>query len=126
MERRGDPQSLSIFPRCGALNEIRGAKQHTQTGSFLRRGRRTDRGASRMQVEALERRLVLANAVPTTVLNLPAQALIGSTVDFTVGFSNGSASQTDTGPISISTCPPPGVDGNDGLTFGSATYLSSR
>jgi LPXTG-site transpeptidase (sortase) family protein len=70
-----------------------------------------------------------ANTPPSVVLNVPAEAFIGSTVNFTVTFDN-----TDTvpgyGPLIDLIIPHNGADGNqntnpplDGLTFISATYL---
>ncbi len=71
----------------------------------------------------------LANTPPAVTLNVPAEAFIGNTVNFTVTFDN-----TDTvpgyGPLIDLILPANGADGAqntnpplDGLTFVSATYL---
>jgi hypothetical protein len=78
-----------------------------------------------INLEELERRVLLANAQPTTALTLPAQALIGSQVDFTVGFSNASPTQAGYGPYIDLELPAPGTEGGNGLTFASATYLGA-
>ena len=62
-------------------------------------------------VEALERRVVLASAIPATALTVPAQAMIGSTVNFTVGFSNASPTQAGYGPYIDLDLPPTGTTG---------------
>ncbi len=89
------------------------------------REKRAGRDAGRIEIERLERRLVLANAVPTTTLVVPPQALIGTAVNFTVGFSNTSPSQAGYGPYVDLELPSVGANGNDGITFGSASYLGA-
>ncbi len=72
--------------------------------------------------ESLERRIVLANALPATTLVVPPQVLIGSPVNFTVGFANTSASQAGCGPFIDLERP---SAGNDGINFGSASFLGA-
>ena len=71
-----------------------------QVGNKARKSRENRKPLKRLpRLEALERRIVLANAIPATTLSLPSQALIGSTVDFNVDFSNASPTQTGYGPF---------------------------
>ncbi len=88
----------------------------------IKSGRRL---SEQIKFERLEQRLVLANAVPATSLMVPAQALIGSTVNLTVGFSNTSPSQVGYGPYVDLEMPSVGSGSNSGLSFGSATYLGA-
>jgi uncharacterized repeat protein (TIGR01451 family)/fimbrial isopeptide formation D2 family protein len=60
---------------------------------------------------------------PTASLPLPFDALIGSTVSFDVSFVN-DGPMTGYGPY-VDLTLPLGHDGNDGLTFVSATYLGA-
>ena len=96
----------------------------TKTGDDARTyGRRRGRHG----VERLERRTLLA-AVPTASLTLPPQALIGGTLNFSVGFSNASPTAAGYGPYVDLFLPATGLDGvgdPDGITFTSATYLGS-
>jgi len=62
--------------------------------------------------------------VPTVAVNAPSTAMIGSSVSFDVSFVNGSATATGFGPF-IDLTLPLGHDGDDGMTFASATYLGS-
>jgi uncharacterized repeat protein (TIGR01451 family)/fimbrial isopeptide formation D2 family protein len=62
--------------------------------------------------------------VPTVAVSAPSSAMIGSSVSFDVSFVNDSATATGFGPF-IDLTLPLGHDGNDGLTFASATYLTS-
>ncbi len=69
---------------------------------------------------------------PAVSLNVPAEAFIGSTVNFTVTFDNPDANDPGYGPLIDLIIPRNGADGNqntnpplDGLTFVSATYLGS-
>ncbi len=69
---------------------------------------------------------------PAVSLNVPAQAFIGSTVNFTVTFDNPDANDPGYGPLIDLIIPRNGADGAqnsnpplDGLTFLSATYLGS-
>ena len=62
--------------------------------------------------------------VPTVSLNLPAEGFIGENVTFTVSFDNTNPVDVGYGPYIDLYMPATGVDGFDGLTFLSATYLS--
>lgn len=69
---------------------------------------------------------------PAVSLNVPAEAFIGSTVNFTVTFDNPDANDPGYGPLIDLIIPRNGADGAqntnpplDGLTFISATYLGS-
>ena len=67
-------------------------------------------------------------AIPTTTLTLPANALIGETLNFSVGFSNTSPSSAGFGPYVDLNLPATGGAGAgtpDGISFNSATYLSA-
>ncbi|PWH18671.1 MAG: hypothetical protein DDG60_00110 [Anaerolineae bacterium] len=82
-------------------------------------------------VAAPQERLLLAQP-PAVSLNVPAQAFIGSTVNFTVTFDNPDLNDPGYGPLIDLIIPRNGADGNqntnpplDGLTFVSATYLGS-
>lgn len=85
------------------------------------------KGSQRISLERLEQRTLLA-AIPTTALTLPTQALIGETLNFTVGFSNTSLTSTGFGPYVDLFLPTTGLDGvsnPDGVSFNSASYLGS-
>jgi fimbrial isopeptide formation D2 family protein/uncharacterized repeat protein (TIGR01451 family) len=80
-------------------------------------------------LEVLEDRRLLA-AVPAVALDLPDQALIGETINFSATFDNASATDTGFGPFVDLIFPVNGADGTgntnlplDGLSFVSATYL---
>ena len=80
-------------------------------------------------LEALEQRTVMT-AIPVASLNLPAQALIGETLNFTVGFSDASPTSAGYGPYVDLFLPTTGKDGaksapDDGISFASATYLGA-
>ncbi|NWF65548.1 MAG: isopeptide-forming domain-containing fimbrial protein, partial [Chloroflexi bacterium] len=69
---------------------------------------------------------------PSVSLNVPAEAFIGSNVNFTVTFDNPDANDPGYGPLIDLIIPNNGADGAqntnpplDGLTFISATYLGS-
>lgn len=69
---------------------------------------------------------------PSVSLNVPAEAFIGSNVNFTVTFDNPDANDPGYGPLIDLIIPRNGADGSqntnpplDGLTFVSATYLGS-
>ena len=81
------------------------------------------------QFERLEDRIVLA-AIPTASLTLPTEALIGETLNFTVGFDDTSPTDAGYGPFVDLFLPATGADGagaavDDGITFVSATYLGA-
>ena len=86
----------------------------------------TPRSRKPLSLEALERRLVMTGgAQPVASLTAPPQALIGEPVDLSVGFSNASPTQTGYGPYIDLYLPAAGADGNDGVSFGGATYLGA-
>ena len=62
--------------------------------------------------------------VPVVSLSVPGTPLIGSSVAFDVSFTNTSPTQTGYGPY-VDLRLPLGADGDDGLTFTSATYLGA-
>ena len=64
-----------------------------------------------------------AAAQPAAILNVPSSGFIGAPLDFTVAFDNTSATDTGYGPYINLYLPSGGADGNDGITFNSATYL---
>ncbi len=70
-------------------------------------------------------REVLAAATPTATLTLPSSGLLGESLSFSVTFANTApgASETGYGPYIDLILPATGADGNDGITFTSATYL---
>ncbi len=72
----------------------------------------------------------LAASAPSVSLNVPAEAFIGSNVNFTVTFDNADLTDPGYGPLIDLIIPRNGADGAqntnpplDGLTFVSATYL---
>ncbi|MDM0114790.1 VCBS domain-containing protein [Variovorax sp. J22R133] len=66
---------------------------------------------------------LLANAAPTVALDSGgSDVLLGEQASFTVNFSNNSA-QVGYAPFIDVFLPATGKDGNDGVTFASATYL---
>ncbi len=73
----------------------------------------------------------LAQPVPSTSLDVPAESMLGEQVDFTVTFDNTSATDTGYGPFIDLVFPVNGADGAagtdtpDGLDFVSATYLGA-
>ncbi|MFN8499639.1 MAG: isopeptide-forming domain-containing fimbrial protein [Anaerolineae bacterium] len=67
--------------------------------------------------------IAFAAAVPTAILNVPASGFIGAPLNFTVAFDNTSATDTGYGPYINLYLPSGGADGDDGITFNSATYL---
>lgn len=64
--------------------------------------------------------VAFAAALPTSTLSVPAMQ-IGETFDFTVTFD--SSGSTGYGPFIDLIFPATGADGDDGITFNSATYL---
>lgn len=76
--------------------------------------------------------LARAAAVPTATLAVPTEGFVGEAISFTVTFDNTAAGGTETGygPYIDLILPAIGVDGagaatDDGITFGSATYLGT-
>jgi len=69
----------------------------------------------------------VAEAAPliSVGLGLPATTFIGNNVSFTVTFDNTSPTDVGYGPFIDLTFPVTGMDGDDGLTFTSATYLGA-
>ncbi|MDJ0595697.1 MAG: isopeptide-forming domain-containing fimbrial protein [Pleurocapsa sp. MO_226.B13] len=63
-------------------------------------------------------------AIPSTSISLPGNPFIGESVDLTLGFDN-TGTQTGYGPFVLFYVDTTGADGDDGLTFNSATYLGS-
>ena len=66
---------------------------------------------------------VLAVPVPTATINLPTTQLIGENFTLTVTFNNVGAN-TGYAPFIDVVLPSAGIDGDDGITFDDATYLS--
>ncbi|MGO9601742.1 MAG: hypothetical protein ACLP7Q_27535 [Isosphaeraceae bacterium] len=83
----------------------------------------------RLEVERLEDLTLLSNsAIPQVALTIPTEALIGTQVNFTVGFQNASTTTTGYAPYVDLILPRTGDEGPspsnpDGITFASATYL---
>jgi hypothetical protein len=102
----------------------RATRANGSTGREIRRLFR-----ARPAVERLESRRLLATADPVVTLsNLSARALIGTQLDFTVGFKNGSPTQAGYAPYVDLILPATGDAGPspalpDGVSFVSATYL---
>ncbi|MGE3819348.1 MAG: hypothetical protein AB7I30_07930, partial [Isosphaeraceae bacterium] len=101
----------------------------TRDGSARTRRRRRAARTRRPQVELLESRTVLS-AIPTVTLDLPSRAMIGETLQFTVGFDNTSPTDPGFGPYVDLFLPTIGADGagaalDDGVTFTSATFLGT-
>jgi fimbrial isopeptide formation D2 family protein/uncharacterized repeat protein (TIGR01451 family) len=80
----------------------------------------------RLRLEQLEEYVVPAPIAATTITP-PTTALIGEQTNLTVTFDNTSATPTDVGygPYVDLYLPATGKDGNDGVTFVSATYLGN-
>ncbi len=70
-------------------------------------------------------RPALAAGTPLAGLSVPATGFIGEPVTFTVSFDNTSASDAGYGPYIDLALPAAGADGDDGITFASATYLGT-
>ena len=92
--------------------------------------RRMSRRCRRLFVESLEQRSLLAGIPSATLVNVPADPLIGENVSFTVRFDNTSPADTGYGPFVDLFLPATGTDGagaevDDGFTFTSATYLGT-
>ncbi len=64
----------------------------------------------------------LQDAEPGVSVNIPHDVLIGEDLHFTVTFNN-SGTSTGYGPFIDLIFPTSGIDGDDGITFNSATYL---
>ena len=105
--------------------------------SLLRRRRqnRQDRRerAKRLLFEPLEhRRLLACDATPTaTLVDVPAESLLGSEFSFTARFDNTSATDTGFGPYLDLYLPATGADGStvgppdDGITYVSGSFMGS-
>ena len=100
------------------LTKILGNRRHKKSAKSLRH-------AWRFVHEHLEARTLLA-AIPTaTLVTTPQSPLIGETATFELGFQNSSPTDTGYGPYLDLTLPATGADGDDGITFQSATYLGT-
>jgi len=64
-------------------------------------------------------------ATPETSILLPANSLIGENVDLTISFDNTDTVQTGYGPFVLFYLDKTGADGDDGLSFNSASYLGA-
>ena len=92
--------------------------------------RRRDRSPLRLVLESLEQRRVL-DAVPTIAfvddpgngVPLVADPFIGEQSSFTLRFNNASPTDAGFGPYVDLYFPATGADGDDGISFGSASYL---
>ena len=110
-------------------NSFRG--RDTGTYSARKTRREVSRGARkrRLEVERLEDLTLLSSsAIPQVALTIPPEALIGTQVNFTVGFQNASTTTTGYAPYVDLILPRTGDAGPspsnpDGITFASATYL---
>ncbi|MEO7909759.1 MAG: hypothetical protein ABIV47_08935, partial [Roseiflexaceae bacterium] len=60
---------------------------------------------------------------PVASLNVPANVFIGESISFGVTFDNTDTTDSGYGPFIDLVMPASGADGNDGVTFTSATYL---
>ena len=89
----------------------------------LENPRRVLRGR-RVDLERLESRELLA-AQPTAILTVPPRPMLGESMTFQVGFDNASTTDAGYGPFLDVVLPATGKDGNDGITFQSASYLGS-
>ncbi|MEM9271475.1 MAG: isopeptide-forming domain-containing fimbrial protein [Cyanobacteria bacterium P01_F01_bin.143] len=63
-------------------------------------------------------------AIPSTAISLPSEPFIGESLDLTLGFDN-TGDVTGYGPFLLFYIDSTGADGDDGLTFNSASYLGS-
>lgn len=100
------------------LTKILGNRRHKKSAKSLRH-------AWRFVHEHLEARTLLA-AIPTaTLVTTPQSPLIGETATFELGFQNTSPTDTGYGPYLDLTLPAIDADGDDGITFQSATYLGT-
>lgn len=77
----------------------------------------------RPAVEWLEDRTTPAAVPAAAVTGLPAEVLVGEPASFTVSFDNTSPTDTGYGPYLDLFLRATGADGDDGMTFQSATYL---
>ena len=98
------------------------SNRHSRTG-LGRRKRRL------LEFERFESRLLLA-AIPEASLTLPTSALIGTELNFSVGFQNVSSTTAGYAPYIDLYLPTTGDEGAnpavpDGISFTSATYLGS-
>ena len=64
-------------------------------------------------------------AIPNTSISLLGNSFIGENVDLTIGFDNTDANATGYGPFILFYIDSSGADGDDGLTFNSASYLGA-
>ena len=64
-------------------------------------------------------------AEPTAILTVPPRPMLGESMNFQVGFDNASTTDAGYGPFLDVVLPATGKDGNDGITFQSASYLGT-
>ncbi|MCU0498576.1 MAG: DUF11 domain-containing protein [Anaerolineae bacterium] len=69
---------------------------------------------------------ILAAPIPTVTLDLPATGKLGESITFSVTFDNTHPNDIGYGPIVDLWIPSRGADGNDGITFTSASYLTGQ
>lgn len=98
---------------------VRNRKSNQYRPETPRRGRR-----GRVELEWLEPRELLA-AQPTAILSVPPRPMLGESMTFRVGFDNTSATDVGYGPFLDVVLPATGKDGDDGITFQSASYLGT-